>query len=53
MHAVAGHFTHCVQIWKRAAAIGINGISVQGEEITDLGPEFPELRTLGVDILRL
>ena len=31
----------------------INGISVQGEEITDLGPEFPELRTLGVDILRL
>ena len=31
----------------------INGISVQGEEITDLGPELPELRTLGVDILRL
>ena len=31
----------------------INGISVQGEESTDLGPELPELRTLGVDILRL
>lgn len=31
----------------------INGISVQGEEITDLGPELPELRALGVDILRL
>ncbi|HQX92157.1 MAG TPA: U32 family peptidase [Thermomonas sp.] len=31
----------------------INGISVQGEEITDLGPELPELHTLGVDILRL
>lgn len=31
----------------------INGINVQGEEITDLGPELPELRTLGVDILRL
>lgn len=31
----------------------INGISVQGEETTDLGPELPELRTLGVDILRL
>src|SRR3546814_16645227 len=31
----------------------INGISVQGEEITDLGPELPELRELGVDILRL
>jgi collagenase-like PrtC family protease len=31
----------------------INGISVQGEEITDLGPELPQLRTLGVDILRL
>ena len=31
----------------------INGFSVQGEEITDLGPELPELRTLGVDILRL
>lgn len=31
----------------------INGISVQGEEVTDLGPELPELRALGVDILRL
>ncbi|MBN8793532.1 MAG: U32 family peptidase [Stenotrophomonas nitritireducens] len=31
----------------------INGISVQGEEITDLGPELPELRALGVDVLRL
>ena len=31
----------------------INGISVQGEEITDLGPELPQLRELNVDILRL
>ena len=31
----------------------INGIQVQGEEVTDLGPELPELRALGVDILRL
>jgi collagenase-like PrtC family protease len=31
----------------------INGISVQGEETTDLGPELPALRALGVDILRL
>ena len=31
----------------------INGISVQGEEITDLGPELPQLRELGADILRL
>jgi len=31
----------------------INGIQVQGEEITDLGPELPVLRELGVDILRL
>ncbi|MGB3394223.1 MAG: U32 family peptidase [Stenotrophomonas sp.] len=31
----------------------INGISVQGEETTDLGPELSELRALGVDILRL
>ena len=31
----------------------INGISVQGEEITDLGPELPQLRELSVDILRL
>ncbi|TXI27313.1 MAG: U32 family peptidase [Ottowia sp.] len=31
----------------------INGISVQGEEISDLGPELPQLRELSVDILRL
>ena len=31
----------------------INGISVQGEEITDLGPELHQLRALGVNILRL
>jgi len=31
----------------------INGIQIQGEEITDLGPELPQLRELGVDILRL
>ena len=31
----------------------INGISVQGEEITDLGPDLPQLRELSVDILRL
>lgn len=31
----------------------INGIQIQGEEIVDLGPELPALRTLGVDILRL
>lgn len=31
----------------------INGIQVQSEEITDLGPELLELRALGVDILRL
>ncbi len=31
----------------------INGIQIQGEEITDLGPELPTLRELGVDILRL
>ena len=31
----------------------INGIQIQGEEITDLGPELPRLRELGVDILRL
>ncbi|GAB3000587.1 U32 family peptidase [Arenimonas maotaiensis] len=35
------------------AFLRINGIQIQGEEITDLGPELPELRTLGVDILRL
>lgn len=31
----------------------INGIQIQGEEITDLGPELPVLRELGVDVLRL
>lgn len=31
----------------------INGIQVQGDEITDLGPELPQLRELGVDALRL
>lgn len=31
----------------------INGIQVQGEETTDLGPELPVLRALGVDMLRL
>jgi collagenase-like PrtC family protease len=31
----------------------INGVQIQGEEITDLGPELPALRELGVDILRL
>lgn len=31
----------------------INGIQIQGEEITDLGPELPELRALGVDVLRI
>ena len=31
----------------------INGIQVQGEEITDLGPELAQVRELGVDVLRL
>jgi len=31
----------------------INGIQIQGEDITDLGPELPQLRELGVDVLRL
>ena len=31
----------------------INGIQVQGEEVTDLGPELPALRQLGVDLLRI
>ncbi|WP_240126319.1 U32 family peptidase [Thermomonas alba] len=31
----------------------INGISIQGEAITDLGPELPMLSGLGVDILRM
>ena len=31
----------------------INGIQVQGEEVTDLAPEWEQLRALGVDMLRL
>ena len=31
----------------------INGIQVQGEETTDLGPELPALAALGVDLLRI
>ena len=31
----------------------INGIQVQGEELTDLSPELPALRAMGVDLLRL
>jgi collagenase-like PrtC family protease len=31
----------------------INGIQIQGDEVTDLGPELPALRELGVDVLRL
>ncbi|MGY1458728.1 U32 family peptidase [Luteimonas sp. A534] len=31
----------------------INGIQVQGEETTDLGPELPALADLGVDLLRI
>ncbi|BDU16550.1 U32 family peptidase [Lysobacter auxotrophicus] len=31
----------------------INGIQVQGEEVTDLSPELPALRDLRVDLLRL
>jgi collagenase-like PrtC family protease len=31
----------------------VNGIQIQGEEITDLGPELAMLQELGVDILRL
>lgn len=31
----------------------VNGIQIQGEEITDLGPELLTLRELGIDILRL
>lgn len=31
----------------------INGIQIQGDEVTDMSPELPELRDLGVDILRL
>lgn len=31
----------------------INGIQIQGRETCDLSPELPELRQLGVDLLRL
>tara|TARA_R110002020_G_scaffold27170_41_gene87606 strand:- start:3081 stop:3959 length:879 start_codon:yes stop_codon:yes gene_type:complete len=31
----------------------INGIQILGEEVTDLGPELPTLRALGVGLLRL
>lgn len=31
----------------------INGIQIQSNEVTDLGPELPQLRELGVDVLRL
>lgn len=31
----------------------INGVQVQGEEITDLGPELPALRRLGVGLFRV
>ncbi len=31
----------------------INGIQVQGEEITDLGPELGVVRALGIEVLRL
>ncbi|WP_395683236.1 U32 family peptidase [Dokdonella sp.] len=36
-----------------APFLRLNGIQVQGEEITDLGPELPALRELGVEVLRL
>lgn len=36
-----------------APFLRINGIQILGEEITDLGPELPALRELGVDILRI
>ncbi|HRO28426.1 MAG TPA: U32 family peptidase, partial [Luteimonas sp.] len=35
------------------AFLRINGIQVQGEETTDLGPELPALAALGVDLLRI
>lgn len=35
------------------AFLRINGIQIQGDEITDLGPEIDELRALGVDLMRL
>lgn len=36
-----------------APFLRINGVQIQGEEVTDLGPEIAELRDLGVDMLRL
>lgn len=36
-----------------APFLRINGVQIQGEEVTDLGPEIAELRGLGVDMLRL
>lgn len=35
------------------ALLRINGVQVQGQEITDLAPEMPTLRALGVDLLRI
>lgn len=35
------------------AFLRINGVQVQGDEVTDLGPELPTLRELGVGMLRL
>ncbi len=35
------------------ALLCINGIQVQGEEVTDLAPEWEQLCALGVDMLRL
>ena len=35
------------------AFLRINGIQILGEAVTDLGPELPVLRELGVDLLRL
>lgn len=35
------------------AFLVINGIQIQGGEICDLGPELPELREAGIDLLRL
>lgn len=31
----------------------INGIQIQGREVCDLGPELPELRAAGIEVLRL
>lgn len=35
------------------AFLRINGIQIQGNEVTDLGPELPQLRELGVEVLRI